>query len=80
MSSFKSMTKLTAVLKPAITSIQLIQLAMILGHCFVAVKANCGASSLFLLQIPNIFLLILMFAKFYVQSFLKKSRPNKKTH
>jgi elongation of very long chain fatty acids protein 1 len=75
-STVKGLSIVVKVVKPFLTSIQLIQLVAILIHCIVAVSPSCGASNVFYVQILNILILIGFFAKFFVESYMKpmKSR------
>lgn len=76
-SSFRKLKRITNVVKPVITCVQVVQLVLILGHCVVAVMPGCRNSKLFYLQIANIGFLILMFVKFFHESFVKKSAIQK---
>jgi elongation of very long chain fatty acids protein 1 len=77
-SSVKSLAGPAKVVKPFLTSIQLIQLTMILIQCFAALSPSCGASKIFYLQSLNMFILISLFAKFFIQSYLKPKKVHKK--
>lgn len=73
-SSIKSLSGVVKVVKPLLTAIQIVQLSVMLVHCFVAVSSSCKATKLFYLQIFNISFLIFLFAKFFVQSYMKKNK------
>jgi high-affinity K+ transport system ATPase subunit B len=73
-STVKSLSTVVKVVKPFLTSIQLIQLVAILIHCIVAVSPSCGASNVFYVQILNILILIGFFAKFFVESYMKPKK------
>lgn len=69
LSSFKSLTKFTNIIKPWLTLVQIAQLVMILGNCIVAVQPSCGTVHyVFYLQIINICILLSMFVNFYIKS------------
>lgn len=74
-SSFESCKKLTNIIKPYLTSIQIIQLTTILIHCIVAVQPSCRTvHEIFYPQIVNMTLLLTLFIKFYVKSFIKRKQ------
>lgn len=77
LSSFDHLRKLTNVVKPFLTKIQIIQLTIILGHCITAVQPSCKTVHfVHYLQIMNMVFLLTMFGNFYVQSFMKKKKQN----
>ncbi|KAG5669859.1 hypothetical protein PVAND_000150 [Polypedilum vanderplanki] len=61
-------------IKPCITVIQIVQLVAILGHCVVAMMADCNVTWMYALQILNISFLIIMFVNFYVKSYWKRNK------
>lgn len=73
LSSFDSMKKVTSKVKRLITTIQIIQLIVLLVHCVRAVMPGCGATKLYYLQAANIAFLIFNFVKFYAKSYSKKA-------
>lgn len=75
--AFKSCAKLTNFIKPLVTMVQIAQLVLMLGHCFVAMMPGCNATKLFYLQAPNILLLIFFFARFYLNSYSKEGGKEK---
>jgi hypothetical protein len=72
--SFRELIGVTKPLKPFITSIQLMQLVVILGQTVAALAPSCGATKLFYLQAVNAAILIYFFAEFYIQSYMKKKQ------
>lgn len=75
LSSFESCRKLTNIVKPYLTLIQILQLASILIHCIVAVQPSCKTvHEIFYPQIVNMTMLLTLFIKFYVNSFIKKKQ------
>lgn len=75
MSSFKSLRSVTKVLKPIMTTIQIVQLLLILGQCLAA--KFCGNSNLFYAFSFNFGVLIFFFGKFYVENYFKKKNLEK---
>lgn len=73
LSSFESIKKLTALVKPLITSTQIIQLFVILIHCLRQL-ATCDVSKVYYLQAANVFFLICMFLKFYWKSYCRQGK------
>lgn len=74
MSSFDYFKAFVKAVKPAITTMQLVQFLMILVQCIIAVLPSCSATRLFYIQFPNIFLLLFMFGKFFVNSYIVKTK------
>lgn len=72
LSSFDTFKGFVKVIKPAVTIMQLIQFILILVHCIIAVLPGCAATKLFYIQFPNVFLLLFMFGKFFVRSYMRK--------
>lgn len=67
-----SLTKnLMMSVKPFVTILQLAQFLIITGHCLVAIMPSCGATKLFYIQFPNVFLLIYMFVKFFIKTYTR---------
>lgn len=59
--------------KKSITIIQIVQFLLLLTNAVVATIPSCDSPKWFLaFYIPNIMLLLLMFVKFYIQSYLRK--------
>lgn len=74
-SSFESCRKITNFVKPYLTSIQILQLTSILIHCIIAVQPSCKTVHvIFYPQILNMTLLLTLFIKFYVKSFIKRKQ------
>lgn len=71
LSSFKSTKEIVKPIKPFITIIQLVQFLLILGHCIVAILPTCSSTKWFYIQFPNVFILLFMFGKFFVRSYMK---------
>lgn len=74
LSSFRQLTRFIISFKPILTAIQIIQLVVLIGHCVVAIMPSCGAPKLFYLQFVNIAILIFMFSRFYIKSYVKKEK------
>lgn len=74
LSSYKKLRDHLKPIKPIITIVQLSQLGLILGHSVVALMPGCGATKLFVFQAANGLILIGFFVKFYVDSYLKRSK------
>lgn len=72
LSSFKELSPMLNKVKPFITSIQLIQLVIILGQTIAAILPSCKTTKLFYLQAINATILIYFFAEFYVKTYLKR--------
>ena len=62
--------------KKYLTSMQIIQLALVTLHCFyLGLNANCNLPKvMFLAGIPQILLVLYMFVNFYLKSYVKSSR------
>jgi len=73
LTSIELTKKLVRPIKPLITAMQLGQFFVIMVHCIIHVLPSCNASKLFFIKIPNISLLIFMFGKFFVNSYLKEN-------
>lgn len=63
--------QLLKVIKPLTIVLQMIELILILGHSVVAVTSYCDLTSLFYLQIANVFILMLLYAQFFINFHLK---------
>lgn len=75
LSSFENCKRLTNLVKPYLTMIQIIQLTTILIHCIIAVQSSCNVvHKIFYPQILNMTLLLTLFIKFYVKSFIKRKQ------
>jgi elongation of very long chain fatty acids protein 7 len=72
-SSFDVLKKATSIVKPLITTVQIVQLLVLLFHCFFII-AKCQGSKLYYLQAGNLSLLVFMFFKFYAKSYIKKTK------
>jgi hypothetical protein len=77
LSSFGTLRKNLAFIKPFITGFQLLQLGLILGHSIAALLPSCNQTKLFYLQVANGAILIGFFVKFYVDSYMKSDRKMK---
>lgn len=73
LSSFEKFKKFTSSVKSLITSIQIIQLIVIFGHCVRHLIA-CNATKLYYLQAANLLFLIFMFVKFYMKSYCQHGK------
>lgn len=67
-SSFKSLRRYTRRFKPFMTTIQMTQLVLLLGHSITAKK--CGESVLFYLLTANFTILVVLFGHFYYENYL----------
>lgn len=76
LSSFNSLKIFTVLVKRLITTIQIVQLMTLLGHCVRSV-ITCEVSKLYYLQAANLSFLVVMFMQFYVKSYLKNKRTKK---
>ena len=74
LSSVSSTKRLMKKVKPFVTILQLIQFLIITGHCLVAIQPSCDATRLFYIQFPNVFLLMYMFVKFFIQTYVNKKK------
>lgn len=71
-SSFKKVSRFTNILKPLLTMLQIVQLLIIVIHCVIALLPSCNGSKLFILMLVHVFILIIMFSRFFIKSYLKK--------
>jgi GNS1/SUR4 family len=76
-SSFKypAIQKVSKVVKPFITIIQLVQFVIILTQCVIAILPECGCGYFFHLQIVNFTLLTILFSHFFIKTYFKKKDP-----
>lgn len=51
---------------------QLVQFVLIFVHCIIAILPSCNSTKLFYVQFINVPLLMYMFGKFFVKSYLAK--------
>lgn len=59
--------------KKSITIIQIVQFLMLLTNALASTVPSCNSAKWFLIfYIPNIFLLLFMFVKFYSKNYLRK--------
>lgn len=72
--SLKLCPKWVQKLKPLLTSLQIVQLSLMLEHCLVALGPDCGATRIFYLQTLNIVVLLCLFVNFYQNSYGKKQK------
>lgn len=75
LSSYTNITtlfKLVKFIKPITIILQMIELILILMHSLVALNPHCQLSSLFYLQILNIFALIVMYVQFFIECYMKR--------
>ena len=78
LSSFENLKPFTVKVKHLITTVQIIQLLILLAHCLRAIL-SCGASKLYFIQIINITFLVFMFSKFYFKNYLRIKNKSKTT-
>lgn len=78
LSSFGTLKRFTEKVKRLITTVQIIQLLVLLAHCLRAI-ISCGASKLYYIQIINIVFLVFMFIKFYFKNYLHLKMKTKTT-
>lgn len=72
-SSMESFKKLTNLIKPFITAMQITQLVVLNGQCISALRSSCDTPNwMYILQLINVTILIFMFVKFYMQSYYKR--------
>ncbi|CAO1430587.1 unnamed protein product [Diamesa serratosioi] len=71
LTSLKVWQKYLKMFKPILTSMQLIQFVIILGHCIVAVLPSCQASPIFYGMFVNIVLLFILFGNFFIKNYSK---------
>lgn len=75
MSSFDQFRKISNLIKPFLTAIQITQLALLVGQSISALRPSCNVPKfLFIIQGLNVAYLIFMFGQFFVKSFLKKQK------
>lgn len=73
LSSYTNVTRIFLFLKlakPITILLQLIEFLLIFVHSAVALKADCNLSSLFYVQIINVLVLLLLYAKLFVKHYL----------
>jgi len=71
LSSYTSMRKFISVLKPLITAVQILQLLTLVVH-FSFIILVCNASWLFIVQLTNVCIILVLFIKFYVQTYVQR--------
>lgn len=69
LSSFKDLQTWLLKLKPVITTIQIIQLALIFGQCVA--EEICGTCHLFRMGMFQISVLLMFFGNFYYKNYMK---------
>ncbi|CAO1420809.1 unnamed protein product [Diamesa tonsa] len=74
LTSFKVWEKYLKMFKPILTSMQLIQFIIILGHCTAAVLPSCRASPIFYGMFVNVVLLFILFGNFFIKNYLKTKK------
>ncbi|CAO1442140.1 unnamed protein product [Diamesa hyperborea] len=74
LTSFKVWEKYLKMFKPILTSMQLIQFIIILGHCTAAVLPSCRASPIFYGMFVNVVLLFILFGNFFIKNYLKTQK------
>ncbi|CAO1442149.1 unnamed protein product [Diamesa hyperborea] len=74
LTSFKVWEKYLKMFKPILTSMQLIQFIIILGHCTAAVLPGCRASPIFYGMFVNVVLLFILFGNFFIKNYLKSKK------
>jgi hypothetical protein len=77
LSSVSSVKRLMMTVKPFLTLLQLTQFCIITGHCLIALLPPCQGTRLFYIQFPNVFLLIYLFTKFFIQTYLLRKKKKK---
>ena len=75
LSSFNAFKSITNKVKSSITTMQIIQLVIIMTHIIHAL-ARCNVSKLYWLQLGNIVILIAMFLQFYFKTYRKEKVKN----
>jgi len=74
LSSFKQLNQHLQVIKPLITSLQIVQLFILMIHCLIGAWPSCGATNLLWLPFASISFLIYQFVMFYIKTYsLKKA-------
>jgi GNS1/SUR4 family len=68
------MSGFVKVFKPYMTIIQLIQLIVGFVHVMVTALPSCGGSKQFYLQALNLFILIVLFGKFFIKNYTKTKK------
>lgn len=73
LTTFKSTSKITRIVKPFITILQITQLIGLAVHCVYALGLKCShGSKLYAFHLTNLLILIFYFAKFYFQAYKQK--------
>lgn len=76
LSSFKSFNGRLNAVKPILTGLQIVQLILLVGESVVANLPSCNISKIFYFPIISIGIMVVLFAEFYVTSYLKKPKRN----
>lgn len=74
LSSFKQLAKYTNAVKPILTAVQIAQLVVLLGQCIVGVLPGCNGTRIYYLHFVNVSVLIFLFTKFYLKSYVKQKK------
>lgn len=77
LSSFKNLRKYLSLVKRSLTAIQIVQLGIILKHLIAGLLPGCNSSRFLYVEAAVVAVMILLFANFFVQSYLKKSNRRK---
>jgi elongation of very long chain fatty acids protein 1 len=77
-SSIQSLSKSVKAMKPLLTSIQMVQLLLILQHSVIAVSPSCKTSNMHFVMIADMLILIFLFASFFRSSYIKSSKSKSK--
>lgn len=75
LSSFNQLRKITSLVKPLITIVQIVQLTFFVGHCVYLIIGNCP-TNFAIPQMLNVMILIYYFVRFYLETY---KRHDKKT-
>lgn len=77
MSSFPRLRNITNCIKSFITIAQIMQFITVLSNFYIAFSMNCYLSITFYLQAIQVVVLLVLFIKFYAQSYAKKGQRRK---
>jgi GNS1/SUR4 family len=74
-SSFETFKKATSKVKPLITAVQIFQLIVLFVYCTLLIF-RCQVSKVYHLQAANLAMLVFLFLKFFIKSFLQKRKKS----